>query len=282
MSARSIRRSLLPGLLVVAIALSVSFLQSSAMATVLALVGGRELVPDPPDPSAPFNACSVSGFIGSDTTWSPATCDPYIVTGSIIVQTGATLTIQPGTRVKFDSQKALTVQGTLVARGTAASPITFTSNVANPAKGDWGYIHFTDTSIDATFDGDGNYTGGSALQYVIVEYAGGSSVSDNAAVRVDASSPYLDHNTIRKNKTTGINVANSGRPRISANAISDNGISGSVSASGIWVITAAAAGMLIQNNNISDNTDFGIWVYVNSGSGDTLTKIGRASCRERV
>ena len=38
----------------------------------------------------PSEACEVSGIIDTDTTWGPAECDPYIVTGSVSVQPGAT------------------------------------------------------------------------------------------------------------------------------------------------------------------------------------------------
>ncbi|MBI3960817.1 MAG: hypothetical protein HY328_18555, partial [Chloroflexi bacterium] len=163
-------------------------------------------------------ACNVSGFITANTTWGPELCDPYIVTGSVIVQAGVTLTIEPGTTVKFNSLKAMTVQGTLIARGTEGSLITFTSNVGTN-KGDWGYIHFTDTSTDATFDGGGNYTGGSILQYAVVEYAGGASVSENGALRIEASSPYIDHNTVRNNKGSGVYVWSDGAARIANNTI---------------------------------------------------------------
>ena len=153
---------------------------------------------------APAASCNVSGFISSDTTWSPALCDPYIVTGSIIVQPDMTLTIEPGTTVRFTSLKALTVQGALVARGTANSLITFTSNQVNPAKGDWGYIHFTDSSTDAVLDENGNYVSGSILQYTIVEYAGGAGVAENGTVRIEGSTPFIDHTTIRQNNNDGI------------------------------------------------------------------------------
>lgn len=104
--------------------------------------------------------CNVAGFINSNTTWRPDTCEPYIITGNIIVQSGVTLSIEPGTLVKFDSLKAMTIQGTLIAQGTEANPITFTSNADSPSRGDWGYIHFSDSSVDATYDGGGSYLSG--------------------------------------------------------------------------------------------------------------------------
>ena len=41
-------------------------------------------------------SCNVAGFIDSDTTWNPSSCDSYIVTGNLVVNSGATLTIQAG------------------------------------------------------------------------------------------------------------------------------------------------------------------------------------------
>ncbi|MBC8422427.1 MAG: right-handed parallel beta-helix repeat-containing protein, partial [Chloroflexi bacterium] len=198
--------------------------------------------------------CNVSGLIGSDTTWGPGYCDPYIVTGSIIVQSGVTLTIEPGTTVKFDSLKALTVQGTLVARGSEANPILFTSSAAGPAKGDWGYIYFTDSSTDATFDGDGNYTSGPVIQYALVEYAGGAAVSENGAIRIDASSPYIDHNIIRDNKADGVHVWNGVGLRITNNSVTDNGIAASANASGIYISDSTASTTTISGNTITGNT----------------------------
>ena len=203
------------------------------------------------------DVCTVTGFIASDTTWSPAACDPYTVTGSIIVQSGVTLTIEPGTTIKFNSLKALTVQGTLIARGTDVSQITFTSNIGT-AKGDWSYIHFADSSTDATFDGDGAYTGGSILQYAVVEYAGGASISENGAVRVEASSPYLDHNTIRINKADGVHVWSNGAPRLTNNTVSDNGVPSSVYAYGIYVNSTGA--LTVRGNTASNNTESGIYL----------------------
>jgi len=59
--------------------------------------------------------------------------------------------------VKFDSGKKLQVNGELIAQGTAGNLITFTSNQASPAPGDWGNIEFTGTAITTTMDAEGNY-----------------------------------------------------------------------------------------------------------------------------
>ena len=98
--------------------------------------------------------CQVFGTITSDTTWDPAICDSYVVTDDVTII--RPLVIKPGTLIRFDNQKTLTIRSKLIARGTEARPIIFTSNVGQN-KGDWGYISFTDSSIDAQFDVAGNF-----------------------------------------------------------------------------------------------------------------------------
>ena len=94
--------------------------------------------------TSPISATDVSGPITSNTLWTVAN-SPYVVTGNILVMEGVTLTIEPGVEVRFDASKALQVNGTLVARGTAADSIRFTSNTTQ-TPGAWGNIYFPDSS----------------------------------------------------------------------------------------------------------------------------------------
>jgi hypothetical protein len=100
----------------------------------------------------------VCGAIDADTTWSPANI--YVITCEVTVASGATLTILPGTIVKAYygnfTPDSITVFGQLVAEGTAAAPIVFTSiqddvhggdtngdgSATVPAPGDWQSINF--------------------------------------------------------------------------------------------------------------------------------------------
>ncbi len=106
------------------------------------------------------------------------------VAGPINDTTPVTLTIEPGVQLRFEPltlQPGALVQfggngqsinkvGVLVALGTAADPIVFTSGAATPAPGDWKGL-WLDTSP------------GSRLDHVIIEYAGGSNGISSANCR---------------------------------------------------------------------------------------------------
>lgn len=68
---------------------------------------------------------NLSGIFNQDTTWTKAGSS-YTLTGPVAVNTGVTLTIQPGTVVNFNSFY-IQVNGTLIARGTETEPITFSN-----------------------------------------------------------------------------------------------------------------------------------------------------------
>ncbi len=86
----------------------------------------------PPCEGADCNAAVKSGVISADETWE--TGKVYILNGRVTVAGGATLTIQPGVIVKANpgggaSASTLLVsrEGRIEAKGTASSPIIFTS-----------------------------------------------------------------------------------------------------------------------------------------------------------
>jgi len=198
-------------------------------------------------------SCEVFGLISSDTTWSAAACGSYTVTGNITVETEVTLTIESGTIIRFDSGKSLTIRGTLVARGTTANYIIFTSNQVSPQKGDWGYIEFLDESTDAVFDANGNYISGNILQYAIVEYAGRINTDNRTAVVLSNSAAYLDHAIIRNNYFRGLYAGGvSGTPLQITNSIIDNNGTnvGTLKGGGLYADVDAIS---LLNNVITNN-----------------------------
>jgi len=193
----------------------------------------------------------VGGPIISDTTWILAN-SPYIAVESVEVWEGVTLTIEPGVTVKFNSGKKLQVNGGLIARGTASKPITFTSNQANPAPGDWGNIEFTGTAITTTVDAEGNYMSGSVLQYCAVRYAGYA----NARGAIDARSLLIDHCTVQNNHAPGIYMmgTQTAPGRIMQGTISEN--------SGYYGGGINTGYSIVSGNTINGNSaSFGGGIY---------------------
>jgi parallel beta-helix repeat protein len=149
--------------------------------------------------------CDISGTITLDRVLGSNAegCDTYNVTDSLIVDTVATLTIEPATTLRFGIDTTLTVRGALVAQGTASNPITFTGRTGS-TPGSWGYIYFAPESTTATYDSNGNYTDGSIIQHAVIEGGGGANVPNNAMLRFDDSMPYLDHVTVQNSAKWGV------------------------------------------------------------------------------
>lgn len=152
--------------------------------------------PDPTQPDAPPGVMRVDvagGDLSGDIRWQASNI--YTLKGYVFV-TGGTLTIEPGTRIEGDNGSALTItrEARLVAAGTAAQPIVFTSSKAAPSPGDWGGVVLLGKSainitggtnaiegFPATFGERIQYGGGAApnlahdcgtLTYARIEYAG--------------------------------------------------------------------------------------------------------------
>ncbi len=95
------------------------------------------------------------------------------------VNIGKTLTITPGTVIKFAGNRALTVNGSLLAEGTALLPIAFTSRNASPAPGDW-------ASLDLKADSHVR------LAYCDVSY-GGAAGGSNRGINIEGSDIQVRH-----------------------------------------------------------------------------------------
>ncbi|MFM8595540.1 MAG: T9SS type A sorting domain-containing protein [Flavobacteriales bacterium] len=92
-----------------------------------------------------FAQTTVTGGIYQNTTWTAAG-SPYLMTGSMVIFPGVTLTIEPGVEVKVTPDysfntgnlRYLEVRGTLIAIGTDTAPITFkTTDASIPGQQTW-------------------------------------------------------------------------------------------------------------------------------------------------
>lgn len=196
---------------------------------------------------------SVGGPITTDTVWGPGG-SPYIVIADIIVSgtDGAdqvtTLTIEPGTVVKFHSNRGLrigdgTIPGRLIAQGTADARITFTGLDTQP--GSWKGIVF-----------DPGAGGGSMLDYVTVQYGGRNSGAD---IQINNASPTVSNSDILWSDYSGILCSGAGaRPTITCNQIRD---------SRYGISTQAGADPVIRYNTIIKNSEYAVY---NTTAGQTV------------
>jgi hypothetical protein len=104
------------------------------------------------------------GTVNADRTLTAA-CSPYTITSDIDVGGNATLTIEPGVTVRFGPDMNLSIgynaAAKLVAVGTAAAPIVFTSSNATPGAGDWAGVQLWSNTMNGT-----------ALGYLTMDYCG--------------------------------------------------------------------------------------------------------------
>lgn len=181
--------------------------------------------------SGPAAAAAGPTRIGSlditqDTTWGPDG-SPYVITGQVRVKPGGTLTVLPGTVVKFmpgypsgstNGSELLVYGGQLVADGTPSAPVVFTSGLdgsvggdsngdgeaSSPKRGDWKAVQF-----DASTRDDALRAPVSVMDNVVVRFGGwGSSCSTNGAIQVSpVGRVMISRAEITHSKTSGLVIS---------------------------------------------------------------------------
>ena len=73
------------------------------------------------------NGLGVSGTVATIRVWSSTVVFPFVITSSVTVNDGTTLTLVPGAIVKGGTMGQIKVLGKLDADGTVATPVVFTS-----------------------------------------------------------------------------------------------------------------------------------------------------------
>lgn len=215
----------------------------------------------------------VMGTIDTNMTWSPDN-SPYVVSGDVAVTNGATLTIKPGTVIKFAAGARLEVWGgsTMIADGTAEMPIVFTSlnddsvagdtnrdgSATQPAAGDWSALAFG-TSTQRTYG---------SLTHAHVRYGTQLVVRHSApALRYVSSKNmsgyglYLESPTNSTYVVEFLTLADNQRNLwlqsvASATTIRNSSIRGGLNAG---VNASANTAALLENNAIENNRDLAVY-----------------------
>ncbi|MCC7202037.1 MAG: right-handed parallel beta-helix repeat-containing protein, partial [Nitrospirae bacterium] len=205
---------------------------------------------------------------------SPNEINTYLLdSGDITVPAFKFLTIDPGVVVKFASNTGIVVDGAMIANGTTAEKIVFTSYRDDiyggdtnsdggntiPLNGDWRGVTFNDSFFEAS----------SRVNNVRIRYAGGNgsgalyfyqanvpaenneiSNSSTNGIRIYSASPAITGNTIWGNSGDGIRVEQGSYPAITFNSISTN------LSDGIEVINSSNP--TVTNNQIFMNRGYGL------------------------
>lgn len=197
------------------------------------------------------------------------------IRGVITVKKDGHLTILPGTRVVFEpldhdgdgiGDGELLVEGGLIARGTVAAPIVFTSGAAQPKVADWKYLY-----LDFAREGE--------LAHVVSEYAYSgvqihfckARVTDSefrynvdglrfSTVNLVAAGNRMHHNThgVRYEERRS-------RVELHHNDIRDNDI-------GLFVVTRSEDAARIEQNNIVGNRQYNVKMGLEQPGDVTLPR----------
>jgi len=156
-----------------------------------------------------YGGIGMEGTIDGTVTWGANSGLPYIV-GHLDVAAGASLSISPGTVVKFRGQHAqLDVGGTLTADADAGSPIVFTSLQDDAYGGDSNDDGGNSVPYKGAWETVRVLNGGSAaLNHVIVRYGGDVDLeSVSAMIYVsDGGHLSLTNSSISHSERYGVHV----------------------------------------------------------------------------
>ncbi|MEM9337264.1 MAG: right-handed parallel beta-helix repeat-containing protein, partial [Bacteroidota bacterium] len=116
----------------------------------------------------------------------------YVVTGNITIPSGNSLVIEPGTHIHFDDYWGISVDGSILAKGTKRDSILFTSGNTVKERGDWEGLRFNSSS-DTSF-----------FSYTKLEYAGPPRYQDGGIVWIVGGKVVMDHCKLAHSPSVGI------------------------------------------------------------------------------
>jgi hypothetical protein len=208
-------------------------------------------------------ATSVAGTINFDTSWTLVN-SPYKLTGTVFVNPGVTLTIEPGATVDFNMYSLQINGGTLIAQGKSDNKIIFYSSYP-----------YSSLSISISSGTSWNEITGTGS---IIENA----VFNSAYISISSCSPKISNNYFTNNRYTSLNIVN-GSSLILNNSFDtqSTGIyvsssvpcSPTISSNFVKCTNIGSYGINVVSNNayVSDNNVTGCYMGVYATGNATIT-----------
>lgn len=211
------------------------------------------------------HATYVEGPITQDTIWTLVD-SPFILSNNVIVNSTATLTIEPGVQVRFGGEFSMIINGQIIANGTDDKTILFTTNDPTQSMF-WNTIAITGSRQ-------------SLFSNCIIEFASNGTTLEGGNVNIQKS-------TFRNNLENGIAVQN-GTIAIQdsnvvdnmGNAIAINGNSQvdirsnaiQSNKNGLFLSSQASGAIFVFQNDISNNTEAGVVIATNTFGNTAITE----------
>jgi hypothetical protein len=198
----------------------------------------------------------VEGPITSDQTFS-ADGMPYIFPYGLTINSGKTLTIDPGAVLKFvNASDALTVSGTLDVRGSSTTPVYFTSLKDDLAGGD------TNADDDDTSPSAGDWqqiiiglTGSSTINGAVVRYGGDYSCCGGSGALINNNGGYLTVSDSRVSTSSAHGILlNAGTTTIVSTEVYNNP----------YGVTLVGGVSTILGSSVHDNSVNGMYSFLSA------------------
>jgi len=188
----------------------------------------------------------VLGFAGS----------PYLVVDTLTVPYGSELLIEPGVELRFEPEIPFEVYGNIIAVGSEAAPITFTSGLEYPKRGDWDGIWLYDADRNSRFEYCYFLFGAKYGRHYHYKSFGGqldSSLWDYGTLTCIRSSPTIYRCWFLSGGFHGLHCDTSANPLVENSVFFNN--------AGHGIYVHPLADPEIYYNIIVENDDYGVFCW---------------------